>query len=333
MDPRCSPIRSSALAPDYRVITWDERGFGQTEFDGEPFTYWDSADDCLGLLDHLGIERAVVGGMSQGGFVSLRVALPAPERVRGLILLDTQAGVEDPAIVAGYDQMRDMWLTVGPVDELADNVANIIIGDPAVNPFWVAKWQARPKELFAAALRHADDPRRRHRPARRDHLSRARDPRHRGHRDHDGSGRGAGGGPVRCGTGGQGRRRARRQPHEPRPGERGDRRVPRSRSATDRWRCRSSASPGFPRSSRAATSPALVVEAASASGEPVRGPRHRGGDVEDRVEGRGLCDRARRRRAVGVRRIVGGDGGTRMPASSRSCCASHVASSARSARC
>ena len=74
------------------MITWDERGFGDTEYDGEPFTYWDSAADCLGLLDHLGIDRAVVGGMSQGGFVSLRAALTAPERVRGLILIDTQAG-------------------------------------------------------------------------------------------------------------------------------------------------------------------------------------------------------------------------------------------------
>ena len=51
--------------------------------------------------------------------------------------------------------MRDMWLSVGPVDELADNVANLIIGDPAVNPLWIAKWQARPKELFAPAVRHA----------------------------------------------------------------------------------------------------------------------------------------------------------------------------------
>ena len=39
----------------------------------------DSAADCLGLLDHLEIERAVVGGMSQGGFLSLRVALTAPD--------------------------------------------------------------------------------------------------------------------------------------------------------------------------------------------------------------------------------------------------------------
>ncbi len=36
-----------ALVGDYRVITWDERGFGQTERDGKPFSYWDSASDCL----------------------------------------------------------------------------------------------------------------------------------------------------------------------------------------------------------------------------------------------------------------------------------------------
>ena len=81
MDQEMFAPQVEALSPDYRVITWDERGFGQTEFDGKPFTYWDSANDCLALLDHLGIERAVVGGMSQGGFISLRVALTAPERV------------------------------------------------------------------------------------------------------------------------------------------------------------------------------------------------------------------------------------------------------------
>lgn len=56
-----------ALRGDHRVITWDERGFGDTTYDGAPFSYWDSASDCLGLLDHLGIDRAVVGGMSKAG--------------------------------------------------------------------------------------------------------------------------------------------------------------------------------------------------------------------------------------------------------------------------
>src|SRR5580692_4665457 len=80
----------SALAPQYRVITWDERGHGGTRATG-PFSYWDSADDVLALLDHLGIEQAVLGGMSQGGFISLRAALTAPGRVRAIILIDSQA--------------------------------------------------------------------------------------------------------------------------------------------------------------------------------------------------------------------------------------------------
>ena len=96
MDHEMFEPQVDALAPEFRVITWDERGFGLTEFDGEPFTYWDSALDCLALLDHLDIRRAVVGGMSQGGFVSLRAALTAPERVRALVLLDTAADVDTP---------------------------------------------------------------------------------------------------------------------------------------------------------------------------------------------------------------------------------------------
>jgi pimeloyl-ACP methyl ester carboxylesterase len=150
----------AALRDHYRVITWDERGFGRTEYDGEPFTYWDSAADCLGLLDHLGIDRAVVGGMSQGGFLSLRVALTAPERVRALILLDTQAGTEDPEVVPGYESMRDTWMAVGPIDELAEAIAGLIISDPDVNPVWIAKWKAQPNDYIAqpfATLMSRDD--------------------------------------------------------------------------------------------------------------------------------------------------------------------------------
>jgi 3-oxoadipate enol-lactonase len=44
--------------------------------------------------------------MSQGGFLSLRAALAAPDRVKSLVLIDTQAGVEDPATLAGYNALR-----------------------------------------------------------------------------------------------------------------------------------------------------------------------------------------------------------------------------------
>lgn len=148
MDHRMFQHQIAALAPAYRVIAWDERGFGETVDDGKPFTYWDSARDCLGLLDHLGIERAVFGGMSQGGFLSLRVALLAPERVRALILLDTEAGSYGPDELAAFVPLRDAWLTNGPTDDVAGIVASLILGDPAENARWISIWQARPKELF-----------------------------------------------------------------------------------------------------------------------------------------------------------------------------------------
>ncbi|HAP78248.1 MAG TPA: alpha/beta hydrolase [Acidimicrobiaceae bacterium] len=153
MDHEMFAPQVEALRDHYRVITWDERGFGLTEFDGQPFTYWDSARDCLGLLDHLGIDRAVVGGMSQGGFLSLRAALLAPERVRALILLDSGTLLYTDEQRAANQGMVDLWLAVGPVDDLAQAVATIIIDDPVENPKWIAKWQARPKELMAEPAR------------------------------------------------------------------------------------------------------------------------------------------------------------------------------------
>jgi 3-oxoadipate enol-lactonase len=146
MDREMFAPQVEALSPEFRVITWDERGFGETEFDGKPFTYWDSAADCLGLLDHLDLDRAVIGGMSQGGFLSLRAALLSPDRVRALVLIDTQSGPEDPEVLPAYRQMAQTWLAVGPVDELAQAIANLIIGDPALNTEWIAKWRQLPRE-------------------------------------------------------------------------------------------------------------------------------------------------------------------------------------------
>ena len=150
----------AALRDRCRVITWDERSHGDTVDDRRPFTYWDLADDCIGLLDHLGIDRAVVGGMSQGGFISLRVALTAPDRVRGLVLLDTQAGSEDPEVIPLYQAMVDEWLANGPSDEIAEAAAGLIIGDPALSAAWIARWRQRPHEVLrwpAQALLTRDD--------------------------------------------------------------------------------------------------------------------------------------------------------------------------------
>lgn len=151
MDQQMFAPQLAALAPAYRVITWDQRGFGQTRYDGQAFSYWDSARDCLALMDHLGIERAVLGGMSQGGYLSLRAALLAPQRVRALVLIDTQAGAEHPHKRAAYQQLLAGWAAQGLSDELAAIIAGIIIDDAQHNAAWIAKWKAYADPALLAA--------------------------------------------------------------------------------------------------------------------------------------------------------------------------------------
>jgi pimeloyl-ACP methyl ester carboxylesterase len=81
-DPQIGP-----LAARFRVVRYDCRGFGASgPFDpGVPYTH---AGDLVALLDHLGIGDAVLAGLSFGGRVALQAALAAPDRVRGLALLD-----------------------------------------------------------------------------------------------------------------------------------------------------------------------------------------------------------------------------------------------------
>jgi pimeloyl-ACP methyl ester carboxylesterase len=131
-----------ALRSRYRCITWDERGHGATA--GRtlaPFSYYDSANDAAALLRHLGIERAVLAGMSQGGFLSLRCALTHPDLVRALVLIDTQAGKEDEERLAGYLQLTDEWADSGLKDSTADIVESTILGDGWKGAgAWREKW-------------------------------------------------------------------------------------------------------------------------------------------------------------------------------------------------
>jgi 3-oxoadipate enol-lactonase len=146
MDHEMFDRQLEALSGSSRCVAWDQRGHGGTPCPGS-FTYWDSADDLLGLMDHLGIEDAFLVGMSQGGFVSLRAALTAPARVRGLFLIDTQAGLESDELRPMYDAMVQTWVSGGPDRELAETVAGILVGPEDHEP-WIAKWMARPPEVI-----------------------------------------------------------------------------------------------------------------------------------------------------------------------------------------
>jgi len=151
MDHEMFAPQVAGLCDTFRCITWDERGFGQTPATA-PFDYYDSAADCLAILEHLGIERAVLAGMSQGGFLSLRAVLTAADRVKALVLIDTQAGVEDAATLPLYQAMHDEWIANGPAN-VQDAVAGLILGGGYDPSPWIAKWNAAPREGLTLPFR------------------------------------------------------------------------------------------------------------------------------------------------------------------------------------
>ena len=155
MDTRMFEPQMSALGKDFRLIAVDERGHGGTPGDG-PFDYWDVARDVLALLDELGVERAAVVGTSQGGFVGMRMALLAPERVSALAVLGTSANAQDAEIAAGYLQMGEIWAAKGGTPELVETMVAICLGSRAPQPVqdaWRAAWAQVPGDRVLANIR------------------------------------------------------------------------------------------------------------------------------------------------------------------------------------
>ncbi|MTE13098.1 alpha/beta fold hydrolase [Nocardia aurantiaca] len=143
-------------ARGFRVLCWDARGHGGTVTEPDrPFSYWDSARDLLAVMDAAGVESAILGGMSQGGYAILRTALLAPERVDALILLDTEADASNDDEKAAYHELFDSWTNPEvPLELLADGLAPQLIGGTAADQApWRAKWAAsdRPSIRQAAA--------------------------------------------------------------------------------------------------------------------------------------------------------------------------------------
>lgn len=81
----------STLSNSYRVITPDLRGLGESDAKPGAATMNRMAEDVAALLNHLEISRAVVGGLSMGGYVALAFYKQFPSRVRALVLADTRA--------------------------------------------------------------------------------------------------------------------------------------------------------------------------------------------------------------------------------------------------
>jgi pimeloyl-ACP methyl ester carboxylesterase len=93
-----------ALSGAHTLVLWDMRGHGQSDYPADPAAYSEALTvaDMAALLDEVGADRAIVGGLSLGGYMSLAFHRAHPQRVRALLIIDTGPGFKK-------DDARDAW--------------------------------------------------------------------------------------------------------------------------------------------------------------------------------------------------------------------------------
>ncbi|RII20558.1 AB hydrolase superfamily protein YdjP [Streptomyces sp. YIM 130001] len=153
-----SPQAEALTAAGYRVVTPDLRGYGRSSVTPGKVFLADFADDLAALLDHLGIERAVVGGVSMGGQIAMEVQLRHPDRVLGLVLSDTSAPSETEEGKQFRNRLADRLLAEGMsgyTDEVIDKMLAPynVTGMPAVATRVQDMMRATDPRGAAAALR------------------------------------------------------------------------------------------------------------------------------------------------------------------------------------
>lgn len=167
----------TGLAEHAEVITPDPRGFGGPPLgDAEPDLAVLAAD-VLALLDRRGLDRVLLGGCSMGGYVAMAVRRAAPERVGGLLLIDTKPAADVPEAkenryamaeraerdgVAGWLAELTLPQLLGPTTlerrpDVVDTVRRLVDEAPGASVAWAQRaMAARPDS--SAVLRGADVP-------------------------------------------------------------------------------------------------------------------------------------------------------------------------------
>lgn len=98
------------FAPHHQVIACDLRGHGESGITSNPYSTELFAEDVIALLDSLKVDKVVCVGHSFGGMVAQEMALHYPERVRGLILLETSFGLATVPWDAAITMFTNQWL-------------------------------------------------------------------------------------------------------------------------------------------------------------------------------------------------------------------------------
>ena len=125
------------LAAAYDLLTPDLPGWGSAPLGDREPSLDVVADDIAGLLDGRGVERAVVGGTSMGGYVAMAFARRHPDRLAGLVLLDTKASADTDAARDNRERIARTALDEGGPRVVVDEVLPALLGETT--------WQSRPQ--------------------------------------------------------------------------------------------------------------------------------------------------------------------------------------------
>jgi len=122
----------TALSSSYRVITPDQRGFGASALGADPPSLDAVADDVAALLDTKGIDSAIVGGLSMGGYVAMALLRRHSGRVRALVLADTKASADSDVAREKRERMATAVEAGGESAVLLDEVLPTLVGRTTV---------------------------------------------------------------------------------------------------------------------------------------------------------------------------------------------------------
>jgi 3-oxoadipate enol-lactonase len=120
--------QARAFASSHQVIRFDARGFGGSPPGDGLLTMERIADDAVALLDHLGVSRAAVCGLSMGGYAALALVRRHPDRLRALVLADTRAGADAAAARTARAAQADKVRKEGSA-AIADAVLPKLVGE------------------------------------------------------------------------------------------------------------------------------------------------------------------------------------------------------------
>ena len=139
-----------ALAPHYRVIVVDSRGHGRSSRDARPYGYDLMADDVVGLMDYLKIDKTALVGWSDGAIIGLDIALRHPQRLSKLFAFAANSDpsavkdVEhDPVFSAFIARARGEYETLSPTPKEYDAFLKQIEKMWEAQPHWTADRPAR----------------------------------------------------------------------------------------------------------------------------------------------------------------------------------------------